>query len=84
MAPSGLPFDSFFAFKSHHRLEEVLVEPQPVAIKVVYQVNLFGSVIAQVSRRPADMGEVLLLDIGVVVLAIGPGTVEGHAIYTIQ
>jgi len=72
ITPLDLSIDSVLADQPHDRLEEVLVEPQLIAVKVIYQSQLFWGVIAQVSQGAADMGEVLLLDVGVVVLAIRP------------
>ena len=71
ITPEDLSVDAFFALKSHDWLEEVFIEPQLVAVKVVDQVQLLGCIITQVAQRPTDMGKVFLLDISVVVLAIG-------------
>ena len=63
VAPADLSVNPFLMDQPHDRLAEVLVEPQLIAVEVVDQGQLLGSVIAQVSQRAPHVGEVLLFDI---------------------
>jgi hypothetical protein len=47
-----------------------------VVVEVIDQSQFFGGIVVQVAQGPADVGEALLLDPGVVVLAIRPGPGE--------
>ncbi len=50
-----------------------------MAVDVVHELDEFGMLQPVVAEELAHMGPVLLLDMGVVVFAIGPAAGEGHA-----
>jgi len=54
------------------RLEQVHVEPQLVSIEIVHRLGGFRRLIAVPADELADVGPVLLLDMGVVVLLVRP------------
>jgi hypothetical protein len=73
---AGAGADPFFSEELHRGLEEVHHQPPVAAVQLVEGRDGARIVDSLPSHQAADMGPVLLLDVGVVVLLVGPAPGE--------
>jgi len=76
MVFNGFGADSFFGEEFHGGEEEVMKEPPFMGIEVIEERDDFGIVEALVAEPLADMGPVLLLDMGIIVFMVGAASGE--------
>ncbi len=78
--PPGPGAHSLPTDQLHRGLEEVHHQSQFIAIEIVHESHGGGGVQAVPADQPAHVGPVLLLDVGVVVLLVGPTAGELDAV----
>src|SRR5437016_5082096 len=76
VAPAQTRADPLFARELHRGQEQVLEQPQLVGVERVHRRARRRRVIAHVPEELADVRPVLLFDVGVVVLLVGPAAGE--------